>query len=137
MASNSPKPLYETLLEGLNLTEFKKDLKEIKKEAQESIKNDTDYAGEGDLLIILIENLEKELEGVKTTQSLDKNHQVRILAHLTFLHRILEDAQDEDEDEDFDDEEDDEDFDDEDDLDFAEEEDDEEEKIEEKGKGRK
>lgn len=83
-------PAAISLLQVIDIDEFKSMLKEMKDVFQEKIDTDPDYDGSADVLMFAIQNLEEELSTVTNDNhaDVDGRKQVRILADMSFLQSI-------------------------------------------------
>lgn len=73
------------LLENYPIAETKKFISEIKKDLNDAMSEDGEVNEETEILMCVIESLEKELAKVKKIEQLPKEKQARILADTCFI----------------------------------------------------
>lgn len=95
----------DTPLADFNVDALQKDLKEMKIQIKEAIDTSEDYSGEADLLMCVMENIEKEITGIENIKELEKHKQARVLADMALFNTMLTQMFGEEEDMEFDGEE--------------------------------
>lgn len=96
------------LIEDFPVKETKLLIKSLKSEIGDVAK-DPDYDGEADIILCVLNSLEKELGKTDSIKNLSKEKQARILADMSLLMQFMQASQNEFDDEEFEDEFDDED----------------------------
>lgn len=79
----------KALVPDINVEELRNELKEMKTQITEMIKNDPAYSGEVDLFLCVIDNLSEEIRTVKNVSQLDHHKQARVLADVTLFQSML------------------------------------------------
>lgn len=92
----------DTPLADFNVSALQDDLRDMKSQIQEAINTSPDYSGEADLLMCVMENLEKEIVGIENIKELEKHKQARVLADMALFNTMLTQMFGEEEEIDFD-----------------------------------
>lgn len=79
----------KTLIDEVNLPGLQKEILDMRSQIQTAIDEDPQYSGELDLLMCVIDNLNSEIDGVKSADKLDAHQQARVLADMALFHAMI------------------------------------------------